>query len=190
MSFKFVRSVINRAIQQEKLNGEFLAWIREHRKAAESGYRSCPDSPLKQVDFMSTYLEHTPELLTAVRTRGLRHGLTLMSVPVFNVAQSMVISSPLTGKKNDTFKGLVASAYMVHRFIEEVTDIVFTETGFRLVSTDLTRPNLIAHNILGDRFANQLETMVSQVVADLSLPDQCLHRHNFGLANYNQARAS
>ena len=65
---------------------------------------------------------------------------------------------------------LLDEAYLAHRLVEEVNDRYVANGIAPLIPMDITRANLIVHQLLGDAFANKLDLAVEAAVAGL-LPD-------------------
>lgn len=79
-----------------------------------------------------------------------------------------------------TEEGLEANmyqAYLAHRLLEELNDVLNASYGCPIIPVDMTRSNLIVHHIIGEPFANQIDgaigllndKLVTALAADPSL---------------------
>lgn len=71
---------------------------------------------------------------------------------------------------HDGLDGLFDEAYLAHRLVEEVNDRYIAHFGQPLIPLDTTVANLVAHQLIGEPFANQLDEAVRQALEGL-LPE-------------------
>jgi hypothetical protein len=68
-------------------------------------------------------------------------------------------------------------AYLAHRVLEELNDVLKISYSYPIIPIDMTRSNLIVHHIIGEPFANQIdgaiqllnEKLISAIARDASL---------------------
>jgi hypothetical protein len=77
---------------------------------------------------------------------------------------------------------LLDEAYLAHRFVEEVNDLYIKHFGQPLIPLDMTVANLIAHQLIGEAFANQLDEVVHHAV------DEMLNDESFALESVEAYR--
>ena len=77
---------------------------------------------------------------------------------------------------------LLDEAYLAHRFVEEVNDLYIKHFGQPLIPLDMTVANLIAHQLIGEEFANQLDEAVHHAV------DEMLNDESFALESVEAYR--
>jgi len=82
---------------------------------------------------------------------------------------------------------LLDESYLAHRLIEEINDRYITYLGQPLIPLDTTLANLIAHQLIGEERANQLDVQVAQIVAGL-LDEQAFSEPS--VAEYRQRLAN
>ncbi|HSX69979.1 MAG TPA: hypothetical protein VLF16_03520, partial [Pseudomonas sp.] len=58
-------------------------------------------------------------------------------------------------------------AYLAHRLVEEVNDRYIAHLGQPLIPLDTTVANVIAHQLIGEPFANQLDEAVHHTLDEL-----------------------
>jgi hypothetical protein len=62
---------------------------------------------------------------------------------------------------------LLDEAYLAHRLVEEVNDLYIKHFGRPLIPSNTTVASLIAHQLIGETFANQLDEAVHHAVDEL-----------------------
>lgn len=75
---------------------------------------------------------------------------------------SMEINSAAESLEADLYQ-----AYLAHRLLEEVNDILASQHNCRIIPVDMTRSNLIVHHIIGEPFANQMDSAVHLLTSKL-----------------------
>ena len=68
---------------------------------------------------------------------------------------------------HEGLEGLLDEAYLAHRLVEEVNDRYIAHFDQPLIPLDTTRANLIAHQLIGEPFANQLDEAVHHALAGM-----------------------
>ncbi len=59
---------------------------------------------------------------------------------------------------------LLDEAYLAHRLVEELNDRYIACFAEPLLTLDTTRANLLAHQLIGESFANQLDALLDEVL--------------------------
>ena len=99
-----------------------------------------------------------------------RHGAVLAdNRPSYCVAfyiEELRQSGPWSNTVNRV-DALLDEAYLAHRLVEEVNDRYITHLGQPLIPLDTTVANVIAHQLIGEPFANQLDEAVHHAVDEL-----------------------
>lgn len=110
--------------------------------------------------FALRYIEQAPELLEAARDRALQGGLGTALAPLLQLAEDYFLKPPelITGRIG--LDELLHEAYFAHRLLEEAEDYSLAALGRPLLTLQVTQANLIAHQLLGEPFANELEQAV------------------------------
>ena len=80
----------------------------------------------------------------------------------FTSTQEQVLEDPASDSLK-IFLSLLEIAYIFHRLAEELDDRIQNFIGVPLSSLDRVNANLIAHEIIGDRFANKLDKAILSV---------------------------
>lgn len=72
---------------------------------------------------------------------------------------------------HEGLNSLMGESYLAHRLVEEVNDRFISGYNMPLVPMDMTRSNLIIHHLIGEPFANQLDSAVHLIVDELQQKD-------------------
>lgn len=117
------------------------------------------------MEFITRYIEHVPNVIDALRDMTQASGTYDFAREFLDVGESYFSKPPdFISQKHSGMQALIDQAYMAHRLIEEVNDRMMMIWGMPLAPMDMTKANLIIHDILGERFANELDIAVSYAV--------------------------
>ncbi len=68
---------------------------------------------------------------------------------------------------HEGLESLLDEAYLAHRLVEEVNDLYIKHFGQPLIPSNTTVASVIAHQLIGEQFANQLDEAVHHAVDEL-----------------------
>lgn len=111
-------------------------------------------------DFVLRYIDHAPNFIDAVNGLTRDAGLHRYAAIFLSMAEDFFLHPPGLIKGRPGLPGLMCQAYLAHRLIEEVNDRVVARCGIPLVPMDMTRANLVVHELIGEPFANDLDFVV------------------------------
>ncbi len=117
--------------------------------------------------FVRAYIEQVPEVLDAAVAVAREAGIEDAVKPVLKIAEHFFLQPPPLIDGHEGLEGLLDEAYLAHRLVEEVNDRYITHLGQPLIPLDTTRANLIAHQLIGEPFANQLDEAVHHALAGM-----------------------
>lgn len=117
--------------------------------------------------FVAGYIDQVPELLEAAQTVARETEIEAQIKPVLKVAEHFFLSPPTLIEGQEGLVGLLDEAYLAHRLIEEINDRYIVFVGQPLIPLDTTVANLVAHQLIGEPFANQLDEAVLMAVNGL-----------------------
>ena len=124
------------------------------------------------LNFIIRYIEHVPEFIEAVVDIADEAGIRDTIEPVIEVACGFFLEPPQWLEQEAGLVALMDQAYLAHRLIEEVNDRYMGNFGAPLVPMDMTRSNLIIHHLIGESFANRLDSQIHAAVNRIVRRDQ------------------
>ena len=168
MNLSAMRETIHLAQQEEQRSGLLGRLLRSRldrlHPAVQLPAGNTPDNLLQ---FVSAYVEQVPELLEAAAAVAEETGLQAHIEPLLRVAEQF-FQAPLHAEAG--LAALLDDAYLAQRLIEEVNDRYLTHLGRPLIPLNNTTANLIAHQLIGEPFANALDQAVFDSVDGLLDP--------------------
>lgn len=165
MNIAALHALIQRAHQHEASTGHLSKQMQAHAGQLHPSIR-LPSENTSGVlqQFVSAYIEQVPELLQAAQQVAQEAGIEAQIKPVLKIAEQFFLQPPALMAGHDGLEGLLDEAYLAHRLVEEVNDRYITHLGAPLIPLDTTVANLIAHQLIGEPFANQLDEAVHHAV--------------------------
>jgi hypothetical protein len=132
--------------------------------------------------FISAYIDEVPDLLDAANEVAREAGIESQIKPVLTIAAQYFLQPPAIMAGHVGLDSLLDEAYLAHRFVEEVNDLYIKHFGQPLIPLDMTVANLIAHQLIGEEFANQLDEAVHHAI------DEMLDDESFALESVEAYR--
>ncbi|VXC74367.1 conserved hypothetical protein [Pseudomonas sp. 9AZ] len=165
MNIAALHVLIQRAHQHEASTDQLASQMQAHLGQLHPSIR-LPNEDTHGVlqRFVSAYIEQVPELLQAAHEVSLEAGIEAQIKPVLKVAEQFFLQPPALMAGHEGLEGLLDEAYLAHRLVEEVNDRYIAHLGAPLIPLDTTVANLIAHQLIGEAFANQLDEAVHHAV--------------------------
>ncbi|HEC52171.1 hypothetical protein LCGC14_0179760 [marine sediment metagenome] len=179
-----VELAVNQEAAQQRLRG----WLAERLPDLHPAIRIEDDGVDTLFNFVTAYVEQVPDVLDAAAAVAEAAQMRDRLLPVLKVAEAFFLQPPDLPEEHQGLLALLDEAYLAHRLVEEVNDRYLAHGGEALIPMDTTRANLIVHQLLGDEFANQLDTAVDAAVSGL-LPTDAFSSDNFQTYISQQAQA-
>lgn len=172
MNIAAVRDQISQAHQHERRTGH-LKQLLEQQLPHLHPMIHLPDQDAQGTlaRFVSAYIDQVPELLEAANAVACQAGIESQIKPVLKIAEAYFLLPPSELKDHVGLDCLLDEAYLAHRLVEEVNDLYIRHFNQPLIPVDTTVANLIAHQLIGETFANQLDEVVHHSVDEM-LDDQ------------------
>ncbi|MFN3578876.1 MAG: hypothetical protein ACK4VV_00190 [Pseudomonas sp.] len=183
MNIQALRDRVSKAEQQEQLQTGLRGWLQPRVAVLHPSIAAGDDVMDSLYRFVSGYIAQVPDMLEAAQSVAERTGTREQMLPVLKVAEAFFLQPPDLPQDHQGMLALLDEAYLAHRLVEEVNDRYIAHGGQALVPLDATRANLIAHQLLGEPFANELDDMVAEAVETLA-PESL-----FASASFDQFRA-
>ena len=140
------------------------------------------DRNIVMTRFVTAYVDLVPDLLDAANDVAREAGIESQVKPVLKIAEQFFLQPPAILAGHIGLDGLLDEAYLAHRLVEEVNDLYIKHFGQPLIPADTTVANLIAHQLIGETFANQLDEAVHHAV------DEMLNEDSFALESVEAYR--
>ncbi len=168
MNTAALRKLIQSAHQHEAATGQLARQLNTQLERLDPSIRL----PIKDAQgvlerFVAAYIEQVPELLDAADAVAREAGIDAQIKPVLKIAEEYFLQPLALLNDHDGLDGLLDEAYLAHRLVEEVNDVYIAHMGQPLIPLDTTVANLIAHQLIGEPFANQLDEAVHLTVKGL-----------------------
>jgi hypothetical protein len=163
-----LRQLIREAHQLEAGSGQLRGLLRGQLNSLHPSIRLPADDPLGVLSgFVSAYIERVPDVLDAADSVAAEVGLGKQVRPVLQMAEAFFVRPPPLMEGHHGLESLLDEAYLAHRLVEEVNDLFIHHLGRPLIPLDTTIANLIAHRLIGEPFANQLDEAVEEAMQGL-----------------------
>ncbi|MFF7707199.1 hypothetical protein [Pseudomonas sp. NPDC007930] len=163
-----LREQIQRAHQHEQATGQLLTHLEGQLAGLHPSIRFSENDPKAALArFVSAYIEQVPDLLDAAAQVAAEAGIEGQVKPVLKIAEEYFFTPPRIMDGHQGLDCLLDEAYLAHRLVEEVNDLYIRHFSQPLIPLDTTVANLIAHQLIGESFANQLDEVVHHSVDSL-----------------------
>lgn len=188
MNIAALREQITLAHQHESQTGQLQQRLQEQLPHLHPSIQLPHDDPQGTMTrFVGAYIDQVPELLEAAHAVAREAGIESQIKPVLQIAEAYFLQPPEVMKDHIGLDCLLDEAYLAHRLVEEVNDLYIRHFQQPLIPVDTTVANLIAHQLIGESFANQLDEVVHHSV------DEMLDEDSFALESveaYREALSS
>lgn len=117
--------------------------------------------------FAMDYIHHVPDFLDALNDASKKAGIENHVIPFLKVAEDYFTNPPTLPNDHIGLMALMDEAYLAHRLFEEVNDRYITRVGIPLIPWDMTLANVVAHQLVGEALANDLDERVHLTVSKM-----------------------
>ena len=176
-----IRLLIDKAQAQENAC-EKLVEILDARKHLLHNAIKLPQPEAAELlaDFVLRYIKHAPDFIEAIRAMAKEAGIYANVEPLLKIASDYFLTPPSIVTASNQLEALLDEAYLAHRLLEEINDRFIAQCGIPLAPMDMTMANVIAHELIGEPFANELDQAV------LFSAELLLNEHRFECENVQQ----
>lgn len=165
MNTPALRDLIHRAHKYEASTGQLARQLGSQMERLHPAIRLPQTDALGALTrFVTAYVDNAPDVLEAANQVAREAGIEAQIKPVLKVAEQFFLQPPALMAGHEGLDGLLDEAYLAHRLVEEVNDRYIAHLGQPLIPLDTTVANLIAHQLIGEPFANQLDEAVHHAV--------------------------
>lgn len=162
-------NIIDQARRQEARSGEFLRQMRLRAMVLPAsitveGYQ--PATCLFQ--FAIEYIEMAPRLIQCVTECANKSGRAVQFEPFINTATRYFTQPSPIIAYHEGLDGLLVKSYLCHRLMEEMYENNYYTRSSQVVDAQATRANLLAHQLIGEPFANELDEFIVTTMLQLA----------------------
>lgn len=156
-----IRQLIDDAKQHEHVCAQLTELLETRVGQLHEAIKLPPDEAANlMAKFIIRYIRLVPDFLEAISEMTKEAGIFDGVLPLLNIASDYFVTPPeIIGDRNQV-AALLDAAYLAHRLLEEVNDRFMGHCGIPLAPMDMTRANVIAHELIGEPFANELDQAV------------------------------
>lgn len=173
-----IRQLIRQAQEQDSATGKLLEFLECRKKRLHAAIKLPEEQAARGLaDFVVRYIKHVPDFIDAIRSMAQEAGIAKDVEPLLKIASDYFMSPPSIVDPHSQLEALLDEAYLAHRLLEEVNDRFMAKSGIPLAPMDMTVANVIAHELIGEPFANELDQAV------LFSAELLLNEHDFESAN-------
>lgn len=156
-----IRQIIVQAKSQANTEEKLIEFLHKRRPLLHSSILLPQDQNLKPlIDFVERYISHVPDFIDAIEQIITEAKIEKDVQPILTVASNYFLSPPDLINESSHLLALLDESYLAHRLLEEINDRFMAKTGIPLTPMDNTMENLIAHELIGEPFANLLDQAV------------------------------
>ena len=181
MNVENIRQLIHSANELEQQN-HYLQKLIESQSLHHAIVLADHHAPERLLAFAKDYIQSVPDVLAALDDVSRAAGIAGFIEPLLTIAMENFAIIP------SGLDQLLDKAYFTHRLIEEAADFYSTKTGSSLIPPEMTQANLIIHNLLGETFANRLDSIVDDIVSHLIRSQPVSHEQIREVINHSDAQ--
>lgn len=164
-----VLNIISQARRQEARSGEFLRQLRARATQLPRSVRVDGDQPaICLFQFAIEYIEMAPRLIECVDACAREAGKITLFTPFIQAATCYFTQPSILLARYDGLDGLLIKAYLCHRLMEEMYENNRSTRSSDLVDIEATQANLLAHQLIGEPFANELDQSITVTVLQIA----------------------
>lgn len=156
-----IHRLIATASQQEQASAQLATMLAARLERLHDAIRLPPqEAPQFLANFVLRYISQVPAFIEAISEITKEAGIFEGVLPLLDIASDYFLSPPQIIGDHCQLAALLDEAYLAHRLLEEVNDRFIGYCGIPLAPMDMTRANVIAHELIGEPFANELDQAV------------------------------
>lgn len=159
MTIESILALIEQARRQEASRGRFRQQMTQKLKEFHLAIRiDAPDRVDCLVHFVEDYIEMAPRLIQCIETTARKIQREQLFAPLLEEVLEGFERPAHSLARFDGLDGLLIKAYLCHRLIEELYENNRSIRNFDLMNTQVLEANLLTHHLIGEPFANELDS--------------------------------
>lgn len=176
-----IRNIILDAKQQNCVSSQLTLLLAERVNQLHDAIKLPPKEAADLLaHFIVRYISQVPEFIDAITEMSREAGIYEDVSPLLDIASDYFLTPPDIIGSHSQLEALLDESYLAHRFLEEINDRFIGFCGIPLAPMDMTRANVIAHELIGEPFANELDQAV------LFSAELLLDQYSFSGNKFNQ----
>ncbi|MFE8073295.1 hypothetical protein QQM79_19730 [Marinobacteraceae bacterium S3BR75-40.1] len=161
--------IIQQAKRQEAHKGRFHDQMAQKLPQLHVIIGIHDDDPVAcLVRFVVEYVEMAPRLIEFVEACAREAGKETLFAPFIEAANGYFTRPSALLIRYDGLDGLLIKAYLCHRLMEEMYENNRSIRNSHLVDIEATQANLLAHHLIGEPFANELDQSILITVRQIA----------------------
>lgn len=169
MTPKSIFSLIQKAKEDEEKTGHFATLLRGKVSQLHVVIGLNGADPLSCLyNFAVEYIEMAPRLIECVEACAKQADEMELFAPFIDNAINYFTQPSVVFSKYIGLDGLLIKAYLCHRLMEEMYENNKSIRNSELVDVETTQANLLAHHLIGEPFANELDQAILITVCQLA----------------------
>lgn len=176
-----IRRLISDAIKKEAQSPSLDKVIADRHHELHKNIDLPADNPEDTLcSFVTRYVELVPDCIDTLNELGQRASIYDFASIFIDTIEGYFIDPPkFLIAKHCGFAALIDEAYLAFRLIEEVNDRMMMMSNIPLIPMDMTVSNLIIHDIIGETFANKLDSFVLSGIESIITPEKLQYSREF-----------
>ena len=163
-----LRDIISNAFSHEEKTLTFRRHLEEHSDGLPNHLSIEEGNHADTLLFFSMeYIHQVPDFLDALKRAAEKAGIEKHVFPFLKIAEDYFVSPPKLPNDHIGLLALMDEAYLAHRLFEEVNDRYISRVGLPLIPWDMTLANVVAHALIGEELANQLDDAVHETACQM-----------------------
>lgn len=169
MTPESISQIIAEASEQDAKTGQFRQQIADALARLHSLVTvDASDQVAALQDFCREYIQMAPELIECSRVCSRNAGVADLFAPFIRTATGYFTSPSVLLARFDGLEALLVKAYQCHRLMEEMYENNRSFRNSNLMEPETTRANLLAHHIIGEPFANEVDQSILITVRQIA----------------------
>ncbi len=176
-----IRSLMSNAKQHACAPAELSQLLSERVSHLHDAIKLPPQEASNLLaTFIIRYISQVPEFIEVICQMSKEAGIYDSVSPLLHIASDYFLTPPDIIGNHSQLEAFLYEAYLAHRLLEEINDRFIGYCGIPLAPMDMTRANVVAHELIGEPFANELDQAV------LFSAELLLDQHSFAGDNFQQ----
>lgn len=169
MTPETISQIIAQASEQDARTGQYRQQLADALEELHSLIRIDGHDPVDALHgFAREYIDMVPGLIECVRICAETAGVGDLFSPFIRTATGYFSSPSVLLARYDGLEGLMIKAYQCHRLMEEMYENNRSFRNSNLMEPEATQANLLAHHLIGEPFANELDQSILITVRQIA----------------------